>query len=143
MTITAIQPVHPDDYVSDITVEIGIALRTMLEERFPERIRERLRDSPLTTVPGHTIFVRSTESLNPTAEASTTDEAAARILPILIRDLRQQLSDAGLAEASDQWSVAFTWDGHGLFGDGQFVCDGFRFDAYIDVFAESARDQAS
>lgn len=138
MSTTTIQPVHPDDYVSDITVEIGLALRDLLSQRYPGRIRKRLRDSPLTVVPGHTIFVRSTESLNPTPESSTTADAAARMLPILIRDLRHQLDSTGVAEASNRWSIAFTWDGHGLFADGQFVCDGFRFDAYVDVFDEAA-----
>lgn len=138
MTTTAIQPVHPDGYVSDITVEIGLALRDLLSQRYPGRIRKRLRDSPLTTVPGHTIFVGSTESLNPTLTSSTTTEAAEQMLPILIRDLQQQLEGAGLTEASEAWSMAFTWDGHGLFADGQFVCDGFRFDAYVEVFHEAA-----
>lgn len=134
MTTTAIQPVHPDDYVSDIAVEIGLALREMLEDRYAGKIRQRLRDSPLTTVPGHTIFVPSAESLHSTPESSTTTEAAARILPIVIRDLRRQLDDAGITEASDCWDFAYTWDGHGLFGDCQFVELGFRFDAYIEVF---------
>lgn len=138
-TTTAIQPVHPDDYVSDITVEIGLALRDLISQRYPGRIRARLRDSPLTTVPGHTIFVGSTESLNASHDSSTTTDPAARMLPILVRDLRQQLEGAGLTEASDQWSIAYTWDGHGLFGDGQFVCDGFRFDAYVELFVEPAR----
>ena len=55
------------------------------------------------------------------------------MLPILTRDLRQQLEDVGVAETADGWTFAFTWDGHGLFNDGQFVCDGFRFDAYVEV----------
>lgn len=130
----SIQPVHPDDYVSDIAVEIGIASRAMLEQRYPGKMRERLRDSPLTTVPGHTIFVPSTDSLHPTADSTTTAEAAARILPIIVRDLQQQLEAADVPEGSDQWSLAFTWDGHGLFGDGLFVCEGFRFDAYVELF---------
>lgn len=146
MTITAIQPVHPDDYVSDITVEIGIALRAMLDQRYPGRIRGRLRDSPLTTVPGHTIFVPSTESLRPPLDSMTTTGAAARMLPIVVRDLKRQLHDADLAETSLDWDFAYTWDGHGLFSDGQFVRDGFRFDAYVEVFAEhahSAGDQGT
>lgn len=130
------QPIHPDDYVSDITVDIGLALRASLDGLYPGRIRERLRDSPLTTVPGHTIFVQSSDSLASHREASSTVAAVARILPIVIRDLEQQLTAPHI---TDTWSVALTWDGHSLFDDGEFVNDGFRFDAYVEVFAEQPR----
>ncbi|MFJ2543032.1 hypothetical protein [Microbacterium sp. NPDC087589] len=129
------QPVHPDDFVSDITVEIGLAVRDRLAQRFPGRLRKRVRDSPLTTIPGHTIFVPSSESFT---AACTIESACDQMLPILLRDLRHQLDDARISEASATWSLAFTWDGHGLFDDGQFVRDGYRFDAYLQVVREAA-----
>lgn len=126
------QPIHPNDYVSDITVDIGLALRASLEDLYPGRIRRRLRDSPLTTVPGHTIFVASSESLH---AASTTEEAVSRILPTIQDDIRRQVDGIG---HPDSWTMAFTWDGHSLFDDGEFVNDGFRFDAYVEVLAAAA-----
>ncbi|WP_292788200.1 MULTISPECIES: hypothetical protein [unclassified Microbacterium] len=70
--MSTIQPIHPNDFVSDITVDIGLALRARLEEAFPGRIRARLRDSPLTTTHGHTIFVGSTDSYLMTAYSPST-----------------------------------------------------------------------
>lgn len=131
------QPVHPDDHVSDITVEIGLAVREQLAQRYPGRMRKRLRDSPLTTVPGHTIFAPSSEAFATAGGAATTASATSEIVPILVTDLLGQLDKAGIPEASDGWSLALSWDGHGLFDDGRFVCDGFRFDAYVQVCAES------
>lgn len=131
-----IQPVHPDDHVSDITVEIGLAVRERLAERYPGRIRKRLRDKPLTTVPGHTIFVPSSEAFAASGTAASTASATSQILPILVTDLLGQLHEASIPASSESWSFAFSWDGHGLFDDGRFVRDGFRFDAYVEVFAE-------
>lgn len=130
MTIS--NPVHADDYVGDVTVDVGLDLYERLDARHPGKIRPDTRDGALTTVPGHTIFVPSAGSPKP----ASTGDAASRILPILICDLQRQLADAGIAEDSDQWSFAYTWDGHGLFDDCQFVEHGFRFDAYVEVFTE-------
>lgn len=132
------QPVHPDDHVSDITVEIGLAVREQLAQRYPGRMRKRLRDSPLTTVPGHTIFVPSSEAFATAGGEATIACATSEIVSILVTDLLGQLNEAGIPEASDGWSLAFSWDGHGLFDDGRFVCEGFRFDAYVDAIAEPA-----
>lgn len=132
--MTSYRPIRPNDYVSDVTVEIGLALRERLHEKFPGRVRTRLRDNPLTTVPGHTIFVSSAESCASATAPSTAVEASERILPTILRELRHQLEEAGLEEGSQRWSVAYTWDGHGLFDDGQLVEQGFRFDAYVEVF---------
>lgn len=132
------QPVRPDDYVSDIAVDIGLAVREQLTQRYPGRMRKRLRDSPLTTVPGHTIFVPSSEAFAPSDNAATIVSASSAILPILVADLLGQLNKAGIPDGSDGWSLAFSWDGHGLFNDGRFVCDGFRFDAYVEAIAEPA-----
>jgi len=60
------------------------------------------------------------------------------MMTILLHDLHRQLDAAGIDQESSQWSVALTWDGHGLFGDGQLVRDGFRFDAYVKLYAEPA-----
>ena len=136
MTIS--QPVHADDYVGDVTVDIGLDLYERLDARYPGKIRPDQRDGALTTVPGRTIFVPSADTAAPTTDLAATGDAASRILPILIRDLQTQLAEAGIAEDSDQWSFEYTWDGHGLFNDCQFVEQGFRFDAYVEVFAEKA-----
>lgn len=135
MTIS--QPVHADDYVGDIAVDIGLDLYDRLDALYPDKIRPDLRDGALTTAPGHTIFVPSADTGAPSTDAADTSDAAERILLIVIRDLRRQLADLGIAEESDGWSFTYTWDGHGLFHDCQFVEQGFRFDAYIEVFAES------
>lgn len=137
MTIS--NPVHADDYVGDITVDIGLDLYERLDARYPGKIHPDVRDGALTTVPGHTIFVPSAGTAAPTTDPAATGDAALRILPALIRDLQRQLAEAGIAEDSEQWSFAYTWDGHGLFDDCQFVEHGFRFDAYVEVFAEPLR----
>lgn len=132
--MTSSQPIHPDDFVSDIAVDIGLALREHLDERYPGKVLDRLPDSPLATVRGRSIFVPSSESFTPAPGSSTTTQAAERILPLLQRDLHWQLPDAGLTD-SDGWGLAYAWDGHSLFADGQFVKEGFRFDAYLEVVA--------
>lgn len=134
MTIS--QLIHADDYVGDVTVDIGLDVYERLDARYPGRIRQDLRDGALTTVPGHTIFVPSVDTAAPTCDTATTTDAASRIVEILIRDLQRQLAETGVPEGSDQWSFAYTWDGHGLFHDCQFVEQGFRFDAYVEAFAE-------
>lgn len=131
--MTCSQPIHADDYVGDVTVDIGLDLHTRLDARYPGKIRPDRRDGALTTIPGHTIFVPSSGSPAPTTD---TADAAARILHIVIRDLQAQLAASGISEDSDYWSFAYTWDGHGLFNDCQFVEQGFRFDAYVEVFKE-------
>lgn len=133
------QPIHADDYVGDITVDIGLELYERLDALYPGKIRPDARDGALTTVPGHTIFVPSEDTAAPSPATASAGDAAARILAILIRDLQRQLAEAGISEDSDRWSFAYTWDGHGLFNDCQFVEQGFRFDAYVEVFAEPAR----
>ncbi|WP_218682505.1 hypothetical protein [Microbacterium sp. BF1] len=137
MTIS--QPVHADDYVGDVTVDIGLDVYDRLDALYPGKIRPDLRDGDVTTVPGYTIFVPSTGTGAPSTDAAATGDAAARILAIVIRDLQRQLADLGVEEESDGWSLAYTWDGHGLFNDCQFVEHGFRFDAHVEVFAEPAR----
>lgn len=134
--MTTAQSIRPDDYVGDVTVDIGLDVYERLDARYPGKIRPGQRDGALTTVPGHTIFVPSDETPAPSTDDATTGDAASRILPIVIRDLQRQLADAGISEDSDQWSFAYSWDGHGLFDDCQFVEQGFRFDAYVEVVAE-------
>lgn len=134
MTIS--HPVLADDYVGDIKVDIGLDVYERLDALYPGRIRPDARDGSLTTVPGHTIFVPSEDTAATSPATASTGDAAARILMILIRDLQRQLAEAGIPEDSDRWSFAYTWDGHGLFHDCQFVEQGFRFDAYVKVFAE-------
>lgn len=118
--------IRRDDYVSDITVDIGLALQAQLEAQYPNRMRApRRRDNPLCIAPGHSIFIRHGEF--------NADEAARSILPALDRDLSDQLSAAGVDRASDDWTFVYAWDGHGLFQDGQFVELGFRFEAYVQI----------
>lgn len=62
-----------------------------------------------------------------------------RILPIVVRDLHRQLDDITTPASCGRWSIALSWDGHSLFDDGQFVREGFRFDAYVEVLPEAAR----
>ncbi|MGV2984409.1 hypothetical protein ACNPNP_11970 [Microbacterium sp. AGC85] len=138
--MTFSQPVHADDYVGDITVDIGLDLYERLDDRYPGKIRPDDRDGSLTTVPGHTIFVPSSASPAPSTDPTSTGNAASRIFPILIGDLQRQLVEAGIEEDSDGWSFAYTWDGHGLFNDCQFVEQGFRFDAYVEVFPEPVNE---
>lgn len=137
MTIS--QPIHADDYVGDVTVDIGLDVYERLDARYPGRIRPDLPDGALTTVPGHTIFVPSVDTTATSPGTACTGDAAARILTILVRDLQRQLAEARITEDSDRWSFAYAWDGHGLFHDCQFVEQGFRFDAYVEVFAEPVR----
>ncbi|MFF7291630.1 hypothetical protein ACFY9N_03765 [Microbacterium sp. NPDC008134] len=137
--MTFSQPIHPDDFIGDITVDIGLDLYERLDARYPGKIRPDARDGALTTVPGHTIFVPSSGSPAQTTDTANTADAAARILPIVIRDLQAQLAASGIAEDSEHWSFAYTWDGHGLFNDCQYVENGFRFDAYVEVFDEAVR----
>lgn len=134
--MTFSQSVYPDDYVGDITVDIGLDLYERLDDRYPGRIRPDARDGSLTTVPGHTIFVPSEDTAAPSLAIASTGDAASRILTILIRDLQRELAEAGITEDSGRWSFTYTWDGHGLFHDCQFVEQGFRFDAYVEVFTE-------
>lgn len=75
------QPVHADDYVGDITVDIGLDLYERLNARYPGRIRADQRDGMLTTVPGHTIFVPSIGTHAPTTDAATTGDAACGSCP--------------------------------------------------------------
>jgi hypothetical protein len=127
MLMTSQILVARDDYVSDITVQVGLALREQLIAAFPGRVRERDRDSPLSIVPGRSTFIPQ--------GAFDVDDTASTILPALIREITHQAGCAGIDLDSDRWTVSFAWDGHGLFHDGQFVEDGFRFDAYIELFA--------
>lgn len=116
-----------DDYVSDVTVQIGLALREQLITAFPGRIRERDRDNPLSIVPGRSTFIPQ--------GAFDAHGTASTILPALIREITHLAGNAGVNIDSDLWMFSFAWDGHGLFHGGQFVEDGFRFDAYIEFFA--------
>lgn len=136
MTIS--QPIRPDDYVGDVAVDIGLDVYERLNALYPGRIRADARDGSLTTVPGHTIFVPSEGTAATSPGTACTGDAASRILTILVRDLQRQLAEARITEDSDRWSFAYTWDGHGLFHDCQFVEQGFRFNAYMEVFTGQA-----
>lgn len=117
--------ITPDMYVSDIAVQITLPLRDLLVRAFPGRLHGRRRDLPLSTVPGHTVFV-------PAGGNCSVESIAAEILPILVRDVHEQLAARGL-DLHSNWGIAYTWDGHGLFQDGPFVFEGFRFEAAVEV----------
>ncbi len=123
--MNAIHSTMPCAQNGNAVFAVGWALSELLAAEYGEKAV--LPDDDLClSMPGHTVFV-------PADDIDSAAEIAARMLPVLRREVARQVDELSATRSCSDWIVEFDYEGYPLPSRDEHMPGGIRFDAMVRV----------